>query len=683
LVVELYIPPGKTCMILSGVVHFAPVLAGLKKGRLTAYGSSINGDGVHSIALGATTTQGGVCQVGITFAGGCSARTASVTAGASSVTLDATASGVSLATLCARFHNNGYVAVAGFDLQGAFSSAYGFPPNPQWSEWIKIAPTGVNSCSGSGVITFATTLQNSYLSTWPLYSSGAATEADQGGPATIYSVGSGIAAPISVDSWDGEAEVYGLTTDINLYVMGRSFYGKDITMNGTGCIWPSQNGSATFVNTSGLNCIIEVDKMIGTLTYDNSPIKRIFFQSSSTADLIVRNTVFPNNSPTANIDGTPRRAAISNSTIPFLKLGPQAYGEADSFSCTNCVIGNVLTGPSVIFKGGTGDPGANVFFASPNIASGVFSIPDSMAVTGFANNGSGFVRLTVASTTGWATGLRPGHQGLFGSCPGTCAASFILTVVDATHFDTNLAFASYTWSGGGSMTLGAQQWNVPGHYFSFSSSTGPATQFYQITGVTQDATGTHVATTFPGSAIPTIPLSGPATVFLPPSIANFTCTNCTGTAQAVDMSTWPANKPIFQYSNRSYSNLTAMETGTLLGAVTSITITVSDAYTGATNPMRFQLFGNTVNAAGTLQNYAGIINLRQAGIRVITPAGVTCDTGGGPVGGACSGDSSLTLPASTSRFANTLTPSKLDGSPVDDTWAMNYSFVLDQGVVWP
>jgi hypothetical protein len=274
---------------------------------------------------------------------------------------------------------------------------------------------------------------------------------------------------------------------------------------------------------------------------------------------------------------------------------------------------------------------------------------------------------------------------MFSSCsaPSPCGAQLAITNINATTLDIlNYNFADVTWSGAGYLYNSATQerWGVPGTNISISGGVGTAQMpFFQVTGTTMSGNFINIATTLPGG-FPTTPLaSGLANLQV--QAPKWTCTNCSGNAQAVDFSGAPPNIPIFSYSKRSYTNSTPLVNSPLWGKVTSIKINVTTAYTGSTNPMRFNPGTTTVLPAGTSSNWNVNINLRQAGLRTITPAGVTCDTGGGPVGGACSGDGTLTLPDPNAFFATNLNLAKPDGSPVDQPWAMDYEFVMDQGVV--
>lgn len=655
--IELYIPPGKQCMFTSGSVVTNNVLSGLKNSRLMGYGASFSG--ASGWAIGPTVAGGGICQRGINEATGCSARMNSVSAGATSVFINTNSFSGSLATLCARFTAGRWAAVTGFTLQGG-----GFPPNPNYFDFVQIASTA--NCTSTGEISFTTPLANSYLSTWPEYFSGSAGEADDGGPATIYALG---------QFWGGESAIYGLAIDGTnaTKATGRKVTLVDVTQTGAICFWPGENQILTYTSYVGLNCDLEMDKLTTTVVFNNVTLKRFHTQSSSIDNLVVNGGTF-----STGIGGTPKNATISNATIPTLQIGPIAYGTPVSASCTNCVITNTMTGFGNSAKGAIPgfDIGANVAYT---VSGGVFSTPWSLAVSASTDNGSGFARLTVPTTSGLSAGYAFSSSGVYSPCGGACNVT-VTAVINSTQFDANITSASAT--GSGTLKTDPPWWASPGTNLSASGQNAAfGVSAFQVTGVTQNSTHVFVATTLAGG-YPNVPLSSGKSN-LPTQGLRWTCTNCSGNSQAVDFSGAPPNIPFASYSRRTWTNSTALDSYPLWGKVTSIKINVTQAYTGSTSPLRFDFSENTVLPAGTGQFYLPRINLRQAGLRTITPAGVTCDTGGGggPVAGACSGDSALTLADPAQFFASNMNPQKNDGSPTDQPWSMTAEFIMDQGVV--
>lgn len=641
------------CKFISGNVNSRLILKGIKNIRVMGYGGTFSSVGDGLFLAGA-----GVCQAGIAARNGCSARLATVLAGATSVTLLNT-------SLCSRFVAGRWAVVTGFDLQGSFNGNYGFPPNPHYFDYVPIAST--TNCASTGQIALGSALKNTYLSTWPEYSAGNANQADQGGPATIYALDS---------SWDTQVDIRGLTIDVAVsYAQGRSVSFRDLTMLGGSCVWPSQNKSITFTNIIGLECNVEEDKINDTIIYNNVAMKRLWFQSSSTNTLIVNGSTFSHATyRTPGITGTPKFAIISNSTIPYLQLGPQAYGVATSATCTNCIIGTTILNSGLVEKGPAGDIGTNNWLT---VKSGVMSYPNTMVVTGFADNGSGAVRLTVSSTADWPNATFS-INGIFAKGPNNNNPKTI-KVIDTTHVDlVGTKFDGAVWTGRGSINQAAPRFAVPGANL-FAQFSNYA---FQVTGVTADAAGTHIATTLPGG-YPNVPLSNGVKSFLAVQMPKWTCTNCAGTSQAVDFSGAAPNIPLASYSNRTWTNLpsaTPLDTYPVWGKVTSIKVNVTQAYRGATTPLKFRL--PTATAVGNASPFwAPFFDLRVAGLRTITPAGVTCDTGGGPVLGGCGTDTGLTLPDANAVFSSTIGPAMSGGNPTDQPWMISAEFMMDQGVV--
>jgi hypothetical protein len=648
---------------VSGVCNFmtgnAPTFSGLRKARLMGYGATFKSNN-NQPALGAAggATPAGICHKGLADARGCSARIASVSPGATSVMLLDT-------SLCSRFTAGRWAVVTGFDLQGGFNSPYGYPPNPHFFDYVQISST--SNCRSTGQISFSPALTNSYLSTWPHFNSGNAFEADQGGPATIYALDA---------NWGGEVDIRGVTivsSNQSIY-QGRSTTLRDVTMIGSNCIIPSQNESFTMINSTGTNCAIEVDKIINRLTYRGTTLRRLMFQSSSTNLL-----TWDGGSLILDMNGTPKVANISNLAVPIMRLGPYAYGTPTSATCTNCVIANEIDSFGLAENGR--NVGAIPFYT---VRGGVWSFPTSANVTGFADNGSGKVRLRVASTTGWTTGAIADKSSLFATCAVPCTGGLVLTVVDSTHIDIQYNFKDVTWTGGGFIHNTAEQerWAVPGTNILPSAFQGIGAPAFRVLGVTQDSAGVHIATTLP-DGYPIVPLNGSTSANIRVQAPDWRCTNCSGNPQAAgDFNLAPGSRPIHSYANRTWTNNTTLSSIKLWGKVNSIKLNVTQAYTGSTPALRFNMSGFAYPPNQTVvQGFNWNINLRQVGLRTITPSGVTCDTGRGPIAGACSGDSNLTLNDPRTFFVSTVNLSKPNGSPTDQPWSLNAIFDMDQGVV--
>ena len=567
---ELIIPSGKNCLLGNGG-SATLFTKGIKNLLVVGYGATISG----IFRFGAT----GMCSQGLEQAGGCSARTSTVSSGSNSVTVLASTN-FTVAQLCARFTVGNYAVMTGFAVQST-STPGGVPPNFHYFEYVKI--TNINS--STGVITFDRNLAHTYESTWPNYNSGNTLQPDGAGPATLFALDA---------SWNADEEFRGLTIDqasgaqTNSDV--RSITYRDATFTGTACGIPSQNLSWSAVNTSMSNCGVEADKLVTTYSLDNVTLRQVTFQSSS-VDLFTVN----NSTITSSITGTPKKTVITGSTIASITLGVTSFGRSDEFICTNCTISAFPVGGFV--EKCFNDQGCNVSYT---MSGGVITSPNG---------------------------------------------------------------------------LGAPRWAVPGTNLAWSGQFANETSF-RVIDVTQDSTNTYIQTNLAGG-FPSVPLaSGKLFIKSHPS-PKFTCTNCTGSVDAVDLSQTPAGAPIYSYSSRSYSTSATLPSFAMWGTVQSIEINVTSAYTGATNPLKLETVSDTIKPDFTSVFFDGFVNLRQGGDRLITPSGVTCNGSGGP----CSGDTALTLPDPSSWLSNTV--GEVFSAGFSGSLAVTVTIQTDQGVVNP
>ena len=528
LLVQLTIPPGSTCAFLSAAGQWWA--RGVKQLLVIGYGAGI------------TSNNGGF------FLGGRgqyqdnqhSARLATAPAGASSVKLLTS----SQSTL---FAVGRYALITGYDLQGLWNAPYGYPSNPHFFEYVRI--TGIDSATG--VVKFDTPLKNTYKSTWPVYNSGSRFEVDSGGPATLYALD---------PSWDTEVEYRGLTIaqgQAQTYANGRSVTYRDVTFTGPSCGIPTQNLLWQAINTKMADCYMEADKLVATMNLDGVTIKGIAFQSSSIDLLKMKNS-----NVTSAMNGTPKTAVISDSTISSFRPGAYAYGRSNEVSCTNCKL-PIISALGITEKG-PNDAGVNNTYS---MAAGVITVP----------NRYGAVR--------WAVP------------------------------DTNLM-----WRG------------------QYDSETA-----FQITDVTQDANNTYVHTTLSGG-FPAVPYYHGLLYIAVHPAPKFACINCSGSADALDLSQAPAGAPLYSYSKRNYTGGTigtaAAPSLPVWGAVTSITFNVTKPYTGILGTLNLNAmaaFNNypALSVSGSVFKYGPVINLKAAGERVVIPGGVT---------GSRIGDSALAIP---------------------------------------
>jgi hypothetical protein len=570
--VVLTVPPGSDCLFNTNAGTVGGRLAGVQN-TFVAGINNLRVEGTGAIlragAAGYWLGTGGVCQVGLTSVSGCSARiqTANPSDGVVTLTAASLAAGY-----VSRFNSGDWIMVGGLDVQGQYNYACGYPPNPTYFEWRQI--TNVNA--GTGVLTLDRPLTKTFLSTWPNYNSGSPpgvspgtgcsnTEADNGGPATIWTVGAGVAN----SSWNTTLEYVGLTfyQSGQLYANGRNVTYRNVTFpagTGLGAI-PTQNETFTAYNTTW-NAVIEVDKMIGTFTLDNSSLTLLQFQSNSVDLFIARNgTTF-----SSGLQGGGKRSELTDVSLGDYRPGSYSYGNTQTVICTRC---NVTTWQN-------GGILQNDVAGTYSMASGVIS---------FANTA--------------ATGSGPSQR----------------------------------WAS----TIGKTIW--------FSASGFGSLGQFTVLGITQDPTNTYVQTDTAGG-FPNFATLGGGTApqFTTNGAQQFTCDACTGdasfTAMNVQAGATPLT-PMMTSSSRVFTPSTAPTSlGSLfgIGKLTSLTIDVTTAFAGtgtATLNPTGQFHNFTINQSTWTQfDWFPTINLKQAGKRVISSGGVTCDTGGGPVGGACSGD---------------------------------------------
>ena len=138
-------------------------------------------------------------------------------------------------------------------------------------------------------------------------------------------------------------------------------------------------------------------------------------------------------------------------------------------------------------------------------------------------------------------------------------------------------------------------------------------------------------TNISGSSLPALQ-GGPAnTAILRHSAPNLTVERCTGGPAAEELSLVPPNSPFGIFTRRTYTgsphSQVGVRTGYLCGRLVHLKINVIQPYTGnvaSKYTLKLGQFGyGVVNADKTGKGTNFIINLRNAGERMITPDGVT------------------------------------------------------------
>jgi peptidoglycan hydrolase-like protein with peptidoglycan-binding domain len=360
--IELDLPAGSTCVLgPNGTTPYAAArwTVGVKKLLMKGNGATFKGE----------TFLGGFGIVGDSKH---HAYTQSVSAGSNFVVLKTPSD-------TARFTVGNWVVLTGFDLQGFWNGAgYGYPPNAEYFDYVQV--TAIDPTSGK--ITFAQPFKYDYKDTWPLYDSGGRFGGPTGGPPTLYALD---------PSWDTEVEYNGVTfnfTGGQTYANGRDVVYKDVILTG-GSIIPTQNLNWSAINVDMSASSMEVDKLITNLTFQNVKIRSFDFQSSS-----VDNFKMDNSDVGKYMNGTPKKAVITNTHFASLGVGTLYYGHTDEFSCISCVIDNftnygftvstvgmsmsngVITFPNTMGSQPWAIPGTHLFFGGAYTTEGSFKVID-------------------------------------------------------------------------------------------------------------------------------------------------------------------------------------------------------------------------------------------------------------------------------------------------------------------
>jgi hypothetical protein len=649
--VVLTVPNGSVCWFgtgaqINGINNaFAMGIKNLIVEGTGATITSVNGAGLW---LG----QKGMCQVGLASGSGCSARLQTVSAGSTTVTL--TAASLS-AGYISRFTVGQWVMLGGLDTQGIFLGPYGYPINNTYFEWREIVAVD----AGTGIITLDRPITNDYLSTWPNYNSGNNFEADNGGPATIWAIDT------ALNSWNASMEYRGLTISQagQTYSPGRNVTFRNVTMTGSLCAIPTQNETWTAINSDFSSCFIEVDKLIGTYTLDNTNFTYIHFQSNSVDSFITRN-----GTSITSLIGTAKSANMTDTTIGEFRPGSNTHGNTiGPVICTRCDVTSLQ-----LVNAGLGDWGSSPW--PYTMSGGVISFPIG------AVQGAGPTQRWVSPmdlTMVFSTGSYPsiGNFKVTGISGGAWPASddqTISTTITIGLASTNLNVPSGPFvSGDVGKTIsvgGAAGISAPSPLNGFITAFVDAqnvTLSYPATRAVSAATQTvqwgtaniNVQTNQAGGFPDTTLLGGGTVTFTrngtrnPLGAQQFTCDACTGDPALVAMNIQNGATPLAPlgtHSSATFAPTSAQgNLGTLwgFGKLVDLTIDVTQAYSGAGAAVLNAVaqFNNGVlikQSTWAPFTWGPIINLKQAGRRVITPLGVTCDG----VPGACSGD---TIDAST------------------------------------
>lgn len=336
----------------------------------------------------------------------------------------------------------------------------------------------------------------------------------------------------------------------------------------------------------------------------------------------VGNMIIRNSTFTNQLAGCGRYTEVSDSTFKSLYLGATSYGGSTTFKCLRCSVAtfNYATG---IFQGGSK-------LADYTMSGGVLQFPNTGA------SGSDVDQRIF--------GPLPGNLfymvgGSFSGSIGLVRPQSMTQDATNTYIQTNESGGLPTWSGG-----------LSGY------RVHPAPQF------TNDD-----------------PVVGSDPVFL---------------ATSVQRGATPL-APVCQFSSATYTPSATGAQSRLcsMGKIVNLTIDVTVAGTTASgaftmNPTA-QFNQQTVKQSDwTAYNWLPTINLKAPGKREYTNSGSgtgawTCDTGGGPVAGGCSGDTvtGAGLPPEQVWIKDSLVPFVNAGGTVTGTPTVKVSIQTDQGVV--
>lgn len=518
------------------------------------------------------------------------AKFATVSAGATSVTLLTPAE-------ASRFTVGKGATPSGIDTQGVIDGEFGFPSNNHFFDHVIVTAKD----AGTGVVDFDRAIGDSYKSTWPQQGVGSAFATPQGGPGMLFAMR---------PEWNATVVVKDLTINDSGQIVytgkARNVTFQRVKFVGTYGPGPSENEVVSLLSCVLTGNSVEVDKFVSTLIVDGcTGPNKLWFQSSATKLLTLTNTTM------TFLSGTPRRAVIDLCTIADMRPGANSYGASESVAITNSTVSAFSSGSY------------NDTIAGLAMASGIIKAVKRLAVTAFADNGSGFVRLTVASTADVATGQTLSASGVF--VTGGQNTGYAITIVDGTHIDLlTRAFSGTTWTGSGNLVNLALRWAIPGRWINLLGTGGTYGNF-QVVDIYDDATYTYVSTNLAGGW-PT-----GTTSISPHPCSSWTASNNTGCPEIIEHSmSYAQNKPIFCYANRTYDKTLATNNTvqpTVYGALTdtaAISVNVTTAYTGPTGTLTWRptQFATQfrVLRSGTVTTMDFTINAKITGNRVYNGA---------------------------------------------------------------
>lgn len=474
----------------------------------------------------------------------------------------------------------------------------------------------VTANNGTNTLTLDRPLTKTFLSTLPEYNQGDAFRPDPGGPATIWAMAGSIP-----EMWGYTVEVKGAVGNpLVIDQSGQTYMGiRNFTMR-----------NVRFSNGGGGTPSVNENWSAYNVDYTGLTMEVDKLIGTMTVDgMTISQLKFQSPSPdlfvgrnltVGNFTGGGKRTEIYNSTITNWLPGSYGYG-----------------------------------------ASRINTIKDS-AVTTFSAFG----------------GV---HQGNFGSYS---KSSGVISILNSANT-----------GGSGPLTLiftlpnGNFLYNIAG---SFAGPIGLDT----VTALTQDPTNTFAQTSVAGG-FPLFTSGAPGNptccvTISPHPSPQFTSDNSSGAValQATNIQRGcPALAPLGQCANWDYAptaqgSLAQLQVYGKLVKL-SVNVTTASTHTGAITLNPTAQFGfETVDQSGAPAyvpfNFLPTINLKQTGLREITPTGVTCNGVAAPTG--CAGDSiAATAPTSAIWIKNALGPYTSGGYSGGVNPQFNITIQTDQGVV--
>ncbi len=208
-----------------------------------------------------------------------------------------------------------WVIVAG---QGMQTSS--FPPNYASFEYAQVAS------KPAGQVCFTAPLKNKYFSSEIPWGSSACSGMNCGSQAALLLMNS---------SWGGYFNVNGGTWNWKNEISwnARTVTNNNVTFTSTGqnCFFPTFIRNVVLNNNNYLNCSVEIDKEIESVTMNGGTISNLIWQSQSAQAVILTNGA------STGLGGSPPSMTCNNSTVTMF-FGSSFGTSPQTFTGNNCTI---------------------------------------------------------------------------------------------------------------------------------------------------------------------------------------------------------------------------------------------------------------------------------------------------------------------------------------------------------